>query len=143
MSNRVQVDSLIANEFAVEINGESVPGIFRVSGLVTFMLDEAGNRVKPTFSITKMVQRDPSLAINSWMRETQQSRNGGERPRRDVTVLAVDDGVVSRRWTAKNAYIVSVAYSSFDSALSEMVEETITIAYDDLEEGWSEIAELE
>ena len=143
MSNRVQVDSLIANEFAVEINGESVQGIFRVSGLVTFMLDEAGNRVKPTFSITKMVQRDPSLAINSWMRETQQSRNGGERPRRDVTVLAVDDGVVSRRWTAKNAYIVSVAYSSFDSALSEMVEETITIGYDDLEEGWSEIAELE
>jgi hypothetical protein len=143
VSNRLQVDSLIANEFAVEINGEVIQGVFRVSGLVTFKLDEAGKRVKPPFSITKMVQRDPGLAINRWIRETAEARESSEHPRRHVTVIAIDDGVVSRRWTAKNAYIMSVAYSSFDSALSEMVEETITIAYDDIEESWGELSELE
>lgn len=143
MSNHLQVDSLIANEFAVEINGEVIQGIFRVSGLVTFKLDEAGKRVKPPFSITKMVQRDPGLAMNRWIRETAEARDNTERPRRYVTVIAIDDGVVTRRWTAKNAHILSVAYSSFDSSLSEMVEETITIGYEDIEESWAQLSELE
>ena len=32
----VALDSLCANEFALEIDGEPIDGIFRVSGLTTF-----------------------------------------------------------------------------------------------------------
>ena len=39
MVDNINVDSLIANEFAVEINGEPMSGVFSVSGLVSFMLE--------------------------------------------------------------------------------------------------------
>lgn len=136
MSNTLQVDSLIANEFTLEINGESVSGIFRVSGLQTYATDGAGQRIKPPFEVAKMVQRDKNNAFNTWLRETIDARNSDATPRRDVTVVAVDDGVVTRRWTAKNAWISAVRYSQFDSSSFEMVEEVLVIAYDDIEETW-------
>lgn len=134
MSNTVQIDSLIANEFAFEINGEAVSGVFRVGNLVTYATDNEGNRLKPSFEVSKMVERDGNNAFNSWLRETTDARNSDDNPRRDVTVVAVDDGVETRRWTAKNAWIKSVSYSDFDSSSFEMVAETFVIAYDDIEE---------
>ena len=136
MSNTVQVDSLIANEFACEINGETVSGVFRVGNLVTYASDDEGNRIKPPFEIAKMVERDASNSFNSWLRETTDARDSDEKPRRDVTVVAVDDGVETRRWTAKNAWIQSVRYSDFDTGSFEMIAETFVIGYDDIEETW-------
>jgi hypothetical protein len=134
MGKTVELDSLIANEFACEINGESLTGIFGVSNLRTLVTDDSGQRIKPPFEVSKMVQRDGKNAFNTWLRETMAVRNGGEKPRRDFTVLAVDDGVVTRRWTAKGAWIKEVRYSDFDSASFEMVSEVYTIAYEDIEE---------
>lgn len=136
MSNTVQVDSLIANEFACEINGETVSGVFRVGNLVTYASDAEGNRIKPPFEIAKMVERDANNSFNSWLRETTDARDSDEKPRRDVTVVAVDDGVETRRWTAKNAWIQSVRYSDFDTGSFEMIAETFVIGYDDIEETW-------
>lgn len=136
MSNIVQVDSLIANEFAFEISGEAVSGVFRVGNLVTYATDEEGNRIKPPFEVAKMVERDANNSFNSWLRETTDARDSDDKPRRDVTVVAVDDGVETRRWTAKNAWIQSVSYSDFDTGSFEMIAETFVIGYDDIEETW-------
>lgn len=132
----IAVDSLIANEFALELNGEAVQGVLSVNKLVTYKVDADGNRVMPPFEVAKMVQRDGNLPFNKWLRETTDKRNTPERPRRDVTVVAVDDGVVTRRWTAKNAWIAEVRYSDFDSASFEIVAEVYVIMYDDIEEAW-------
>lgn len=134
MSNTVQVDSLIANEFAFEINGESVSGVFRVGNLVTYATDSEGNRIKPPFEVAKMVERDANNSFNAWLRETTDARDSDESARRDVTVVAVDDGIETRRWTAKNAWIQSVTYSDFDTGSFEMIAETFVIGYDDIEE---------
>lgn len=131
------VDSLVANEFAVELNGEQVDGVFRVSNLQTYVSDVDGTRQMPPFEIAKMVQRDPNNPVNTWIRETMDSRNNGDRPRRDVTVVAIDDGVVIRRWTAKAAWLWSISYSDFNTASTEMVEEVLVIGYEDIEEEWT------
>jgi hypothetical protein len=132
MTNLVTVDSLVANEFGLEINGQRVGGIFRIAHLVTFSLDDSGKRVKPPFEISKMVERDGNNVFNTWLRETL----GGSQPRREVTVLAIDDGVITRRWKVKNAWIKEVKYSAFDSASFEMVAETAVILYDDIEDSF-------
>jgi hypothetical protein len=134
MNKVVQLDSLIANEFAFEINGEPATGIFRISSFRSFATDEEGNRIKPPFEVSKMVQRDSNNSFNTWLRETTTAF--GEKSCRDVTIVAVDDGVETRRWTAKGAWIKEVRYSAFDSGSFEMVEETYVIAYEDIEESW-------
>lgn len=134
MSNAVQVDSLIANEFAFEISGEAVSGVFRIGNLTTYATDDEGNRMKPPFEISKMVERDANSPFNSWLRETVAARDSDDKPTRDVTVVAVDDGVETRRWSVKNAWIKSISYSDFDSSSFEMVAETFVIAYNDIEE---------
>lgn len=137
MKNTLQaVDSLCANEFAFEIAGQRVPGIFRISGLIAYKVDSAGHRIKPPFEVAKMVQRDASTPFNQWLRETLSVRDITERPRRDIAVVAVDDGTETRRWTVKGAWIQEVRYSDFNSASFEMVEETFVIMYDDIEESW-------
>jgi hypothetical protein len=143
MNNAVQVDSLIANEFELHISGENVGGVFGVRNLITYATDAADNRVMPPFEVSKMVQRDGNNAFNKWLRETMSARHGSDKPRRDVTVLAVDDGVVTRKWTAKNAWITKVSYSDFDSASFEMIAETIVISYDDMEEEFPATDNLE
>lgn len=132
MSNAKEVDSLVANEFAFEIDGEAVDGIFRISGLSTYATDDDGNRIMPPFEVSKMVQRDADNVFNTWLRETLEARNSDDKPTRTVTVVAVDDGVETRRWTAQNAMIVGVHYSDFDSGSFEMIAETYRIAYDDI-----------
>lgn len=132
----VALDSLCANEFTLEIDGEPLDGVFRVSGLTTFKLD--GETLKPVqepFQLVKMVQRDGNNVFNRWLRETTAVKNGA-RPTRTVAVVAIDDGVETRRWTAKNAWIIAVSYSDFNSASFEMVEEIVTIQYESLEESW-------
>jgi len=136
MRTSVNIDSLIANEFAVEINGEALHGVFGVSGLTTYKLDDDGQRIKPAFTVSKMVQRDPSTPFNTWLRETMEARASDDRPRRDLAVIAIDDGVPTRRWTARGAYIKSVSYSDFDEASFEMVQELVEILYDDIEEAF-------
>jgi hypothetical protein len=134
------IDSLSANEFAVEIEGERLSGVFRVSGLMPFKLDikpSLTKLVREPFKIAKMVQRDPENPSNRWLRETVAHKNDIIRPTRTVTVIAIDDGVEVRRWTVKGAYISEVIYSDFNTASSELIEETFTIMYEDIEESWS------
>ncbi len=136
MTTAVEIDSLIANEYSVELEGETVNGIFRVSNLQTYATDEHGNRVMPPFIITKMVQRDGNLPMNRWLRDTMTARGSADVVKRDLAILAVDDGVVTRRWVVRGASITNIAYSDFNSAESLMVEERLTISYDDIEEEW-------
>ena len=143
----VTVDSLVANEFEVELEGESLPGVFRVSGLVTFKLDgddeHHASRVTAPIIISKMVQRDGNTVFNKWIRETVSAKPGDTRPRRTLAVVAIDDGVETRRWTISGAWIKEVRYSDFDSASSTMVEEIVTIHFDSLDEQWSAMSDLE
>lgn len=138
MENQIQeVDSLVANEFAVEIDGETCSGIFGVRGLTLFQLDDAGNRTQPSFEITKMVQRDADLPFNKWHKETIANRDDDTRPTRTVAIVAIDDGIETRRWIAKDAFISSIRYSDYDTGSSEMIEETYTIMYSNIDESWT------
>lgn len=131
----IQLDSLVGNEFEVSIEGEAVSGMFRVDDFITFKWDaDTARRVHPPFRLVKMVQRDPENAVNRWLRQTVAP--GADRPRRELTIRAVDDGTETRRWVIKGAWVGEVQYRVFDSASSEMVEEIITVYYDDIEESW-------
>jgi len=138
-----QLDSLNANEFNFEIEGEVTTGIFYVSGLTTVSFDESGAHIKPPVEVGKMVERDGNNVFNKWLRETVDARNGDSRPTREVAVVAIDDGVETRRWTLKGAWIQEVRYSQFDTASFEMVQEVFTIQYDEIEESWSATENLE
>ena len=145
-SDHVQaIDSLVANEFAVAIDDELVSGVFSIAGLVTFKLDvkttTSMKKLKEPFTITKMVQRDPQVPFNRWIRDTFAAEADIVRPTRTLTISAVDDGVPTRRWVIKKAWISQVKYSDFSSSSSEMVEETLTIQFDDLEEHWPLLVE--
>ncbi|MFQ3567889.1 MAG: phage tail protein [Aggregatilineales bacterium] len=135
-----QIDSLSANEFTVELDGEPASGIFRVAGLTTFKLDVKAPMTKTArepFTITKMVQRDPQLPFNRWLRESLSARDDIVRPLRTLDIIAIDNGVETRRWRIKGAWISQVSYSEFNTASSELVEETLTIHYEDVEDIWA------
>ncbi len=61
----IAVDSLVANEFEVHLEGEKVLGVFRVSGLTPFKLNVlnlgASLAVHEPFQMAKMVLRYGSL----------------------------------------------------------------------------------
>jgi hypothetical protein len=141
MSSHIQaVDSLSANEFALEINGERATGVFAVSGLSSYKLkmSEDGRPVGmdfPPIIVTKMVQQDSSLPFNRWTRETVAAR-GTKLPTREVAVIALDEGVETRRWVYRNAWISAIVFSDFDSALNFLVEEKVTIQHGGVEEVW-------
>lgn len=131
------MDSLSANEFQVEINGELLTGVFGVSGLCSRRVDlEAGKLVNDAVVITKMVQRDPQLPCNQWMRETLD--NPTAKITRDIAVVAMDEGRESRRWTLKNAWISAIEYSDFDTSSDVLVEERLTLQHTGIEETWPE-----
>lgn len=134
------IDSLVANEFQVQIDGQPASGIFGISGLVTFKLDvkttTALKKVTEAFTLTKMVQRDPNNVFNTWIRETFAAGDDISRPTRTLSIHAIDDNVETRRWIVKGAWISQIGYSDFNSASGEMVEETVTIQYEDIEEVW-------
>lgn len=136
-----QIDSLSANEFALEVEGERVTGIFRISGLIPFKLDvkpALTKHVREPFKITKMVQRDPDNAFNKWLRETTQSRADIVHPTRTLAIVALDDGEETRRWIVNGAWISEVGYSDFNTSSSELIEQTLIVHYDDIEEQWGE-----
>lgn len=133
------VDSLSANEFAVEVNGERVTGVFAVTGLSSYHLKmQDGKPVGmdfPTITITKMVQRDPNLPFNQWTRETVAAR-GTRLPTRDISIIALDEGVETRRWVYRNCWISSIHFSDFDTALDFLIEEKVTVQHGGVEEVW-------
>lgn len=135
----VSIDSLTANEFAVEIEGERASGIFRVTGLTPFKLDVKPSMtkiVREPFKIAKMVQRDPNNPFNRWLQDSHQSREDIVRPTRKLAVVALDEGIETRRWEIIGAYVVEVAYSEFNTGANDLVEEVLTIMYERVEEVW-------
>ena len=133
------IDSLSANEFAVELEGSRAAGIFRVAGLVTFKLDVKPSLTKivsDPFRIVKLVQRDPELPFNRWVRDTIQAKDDIVRPLRVLDIIALDEGIETRRWKVKGAWISEISYSDFDTGSSELIQETLTIHYEEIEEVW-------
>jgi phage tail-like protein len=131
------IDSLSANEFRVEVNGEVATGIFGVSGLHIRHVDlTAGRLVNQPLTISKMVQQDPALPFNQWTRETLD--NPTAKVTRDVAVVAMDEGVETRRWVYKNVWITDIAFSDFDSGDDALIEERLTLQHDGVEEIWPE-----
>jgi len=134
------IDSLSANEFAVEIDGEAVKSVFRVSGLASFKLDVKSTSslkiLRDPIKIVKMVQRDPTAVFNRWIRESIAKKADIARPTRTLSVIALDDGIETRRWNLKNAWISEISFSDFNSASAELIEETLVIQYEDIEENW-------
>ncbi len=129
------VDSLSANEFQVEIEGEIASGIFSVRGLCVRSVDLAAKRLTPKpLTITKMVQQDPNLPFNRWTRETLAKPT--EKVTRQLAIVAMDEGVETRRWVYKDAWISEIAFSDFDSGSTELVEERLVIQHSGVEEIW-------
>lgn len=135
------IDSLVANEFSVEIDGAPISGVFRVIGFTPYTLpvyeSSGAGSPKPetkTVMITKMVQRDPQTPFNQWLQEAEKR---GAASTRNVSIVTIDDGVETRRWTLKNCVITAVSYSDFDSASMEMVEERITLSYTEVDHRFS------
>ncbi len=134
------VDSLSANEFAIELEGVRVSGIFKIGGFIPFRLDVKPTQIKfdrPPFKISRMVQRDPTLPFNQWIQETIKVKEDIVRPKHTLALVALDDGVETRRWTVKSAWISEIAYSDFDAGSGALVEETTTIQYESIDESWA------
>ncbi len=131
------LDSLSANEFRVEINGVSASGIFGVSGLRIRSVDvTVGRLVNQPLVIVKMVQRDPALPFNQWTRETL--ANPTAKVTRQIAIVALDEGVETRRWVYKDAWISEIGFSDFDTSRDELIEEQLTIQHGGVEEIWPE-----
>jgi hypothetical protein len=81
-----------------------------------------------------MVQRDPALPCNQWTRETL--TNSTTKVTRDVAVVAMDEGVETRRWVFKEAWISDITFSDFDTSSEELIEECLTIQHGGVEELW-------
>lgn len=128
------IDSLVANEFTLSVDGQVVTGIFRVVGLTTLKLDADGGRIYPPVQIVKMVQRDGNTPFNKWLRESVAAET--HRPTRTVVITAVDDGTPIRRWSLVEAQISEVSYSEFNTASGEMIEERVTVSVTRIEESW-------
>lgn len=140
------VDSLCANEFAVELDGQPVTGVFKIEGFVPFRLvsvppaagsNHPGMRLDtPPFRISRMVQRNVDLPFNKWIQATIDAVPTGIFPQKTLTIIALDDGTATRRWTVEHALITEVAYSDFDTGSGALVEETCTIQYASIKVNW-------
>jgi hypothetical protein len=129
------IDSLSANEFRVEVNGVAATGIFGISGICTRSVDmSSGKLVHQPLLILKMVQQDPNLAFNQWTRETL--ANPTTKITREIAVLAMDEGVETRRWVYKNAWISEISFSEFDTSSDALIEERLMIHHEGVDEVW-------
>ena len=133
------VDSLSSNEFMIEVNGERVSGVFAVSGLSSYSLKMEDGKPTgmdfPPIMVTKMVQQDSSLPFNQWTRETVAAR-ATRLPTRDISIVALDEGVETRRWIYRNCWISNIQFSDFDTGLEFLIEEKVTIQHGGVEEIW-------
>jgi hypothetical protein len=134
------LESLSANEFYVQLDGTRVDGVFRISGLVPFKLEvkltEPLKPLRDPLKLVKMVQRDSNLPINKWIRESVNAKADIVRPRRTLVIVADDDGVETRRWILKGAWISEISYSEFNTASGDLVEETLAIQWESVEIIW-------
>ena len=141
------IDSLSANEFRVEVDGEVVDGVFKVGGLAPYKLDVKQSSAlkinKDPITVVKMVRRDPNNVVNRWLRESIATHTDIMRVTRTVSVVAVDDGEEIRRWNIKGAWISGVSYSEFDTAKGELVEEKLTLQWEAIETLWPDLADSE
>jgi hypothetical protein len=128
------VDSLSANEFQVEINGQVVTGIFGVGNICIRCVDSDGTLIHQPVTIAKMVQQDPNLPFNQWTRETMARPT--EKVTRNLAVVAMDEGVETRRWIFKDAWISDISFSDFDSSSQELIAEQLIIEHNGVEEIW-------
>lgn len=129
------VDSLSANEFHVEIDGEVATGIFGVSGIHIRHVDlSVGKLVPQPITITKMVQQAADLPFNQWTRETL--ANSTTKVTREIAIVAMDEGVETRRWVCADAWISDIAFSDFDTGSDMLIEERLTIHHSGVEEIW-------
>jgi hypothetical protein len=129
------VDSLSSNEFKVEIDGQEISGVFAVRGLRSRSVDVAQARlVNQPLTLTKMVQSDPNLPCNQWTRETLSSPTA--RITRELAVVAMDEGVETRRWVYKDAWISDISFSDFDSGTNVLIEEQWLVQHSGVEEIW-------
>ena len=134
-SGVLAIDSLSANEFQVEIEAEIATGIFSVSGLCVRYVDvDAGKLIFRPIIISKMVQQNPDLPFNRWTRETL--ANPTNRVTRNIAIMAMDEGVETRRWVLKEAWISEIAFSDFDQGSRELVAEQLTIYHNGIQEIW-------
>ena len=85
-------------------------------------------------TITKMVQQDPNLPFNQWTRETLE--NPTSKVTRAIAVVAMDEGVETRRWVYKDAWISDILFSDFDMASDELIEEILVIQHGGVDEVW-------
>jgi hypothetical protein len=146
-TNIQTLDSLAANEFSVEVDGQTVPGILRISGFNSFKLEvkttNALKKQQEAFKLVKMVQRDGNNIINHWIRDSVNAGTDIVRPTHTLTIKAMDDGVETRCWMVKGAWISQVSYSDFNTSSGELMEETLLIQYEDVEETWPATPHLE
>ena len=146
-SKSMHIDSLSANEFRVEVDGEVVNGVFKVSGLAPYKLDVKQSSAlkinKDPIEVVKMLRRDPNDVVNRWLRESIATHTDIMRVTRTVSVVAVDDGEEIRRWNIKGAWISGVSYSEFDTAKGELVEEKLTLQWEAIETLWPDLADSE
>jgi hypothetical protein len=135
-----RMDSLSANEFAVYLEGIPLRGVLRVAEFKPFKLDvkptTALKALKEPFKLVRLVESDPSSPVNKWLVESINAQTDFDRPKRDLTLVAVDEGIPNRQWLVTGAWISEAAYSSFDSSSREFVEETLTIQWDAIKFEW-------
>ncbi len=135
------IDSLSAHEFTVLLDGETVQGVFRITGMTPFKLESNPAQtklVRESFTLAKLVQRDAALPFNRWLRATIDAKDDIDRPMRTLEVVALDEGEETRRWVFKGAWIASISYSDFNSSSAELVEEIVQVHYADLEVRWGD-----
>lgn len=138
------LDSLAANEFQVWLDGVPVSGVFSVKGLTPHsvqtlktwlgLIPLPASRINKPVVIAKMVQRDPNLPFNRWIRDTLANPTG--KVTREVHIVAMDEGKETRRWVLYRAWISEIAYSDFDSGSDQLVEERLTLQYDGIRMLW-------
>ncbi len=130
-------DGQRASDFALEIDGRRVDGILALRGLVAFRLDvrttTAIRKLQEPFKVVRKLQHDPQDPCNVWVSESYGAGEDIVRPARTLALLALDEGEVLRRWTVRDAWIAEVGYSDFDSKSGDLLEETLTIHYKDIE----------
>ena len=137
----IELDSLSANEFKVELDGQEVQGVFRVSGFKPFDFVNTGN--SHSVILTRMVQRDANNPFNKWVRESVSTLGMDVNPTRSLAIVFVDEEVEIRRYTLNGAYLVGLSYSDLDTSRTELVEEITTIQYASVEVKWTATASLE
>ena len=79
------------------------------------------------------MQPDPQHPCDIWVNESFDAGEDIVRPARTLALLALEEGEVLRRWTVRDAWIAEVGYSDFDSKSDDLLEETLTIHYKDIE----------